>query len=289
MKIKFIGLSILFLSCSVLATEKPITVLTVGDIAYCERDKEIGVKSVSNLVSKNNFDFFFPLGDLVYEEGTQKKLEKCYGKYFGKIKNKTFPTVGNHEYYADKATPYFEYFANNQDLVKKQEQNSYHQITNGFYNYYSFNKNNWSFIFLDTNLENEDNREQIIWLENILKNKKTCTIISMHHPYISSGLRPIKSSVKELMKVINKSPPTIILSGHDHHFQESKMINKTKHFVVGTGGVPISNKVNPFNLDVKNSYFDFGILKLELYNNSYSYSFVTQQQKLFSSSNQCEE
>lgn len=97
---------------------------------------------------------------------------------------------------------------------------------------------------------------------------------------ITDGIRPIKSSAEELEPLFNKYSPTIVLNGHDHHFQESNKINNTKHFLVGIGGITISNMVIPFGKD-KNTSFEHGVLKLTLKENSYTYSFLTEKNEQF--------
>ncbi len=265
---------------------KEFSILAFGDIADCQKDREKNVKSVADIVKKQKFDFMIHLGDVVYPDGTVEELNNCYGKYFNKYKTKIFPIAGNHEYNIEKGVPYFELFTSNIEEIKKQENYKIVDNKGTFPKYYSFDKNGWSFIFLDSNLEKEERLEQLTWLENKLKDKKQCSIVSFHHPLITSGLRPIKPIVKEFEPLLRQYPPTIIMNGHDHHFQESKKIDGTKHFLIGTGGTKIYNAVNPFE-NVKSISFEHGILKLTLKEGSYNYSFISKNKEQFNGKESC--
>lgn len=265
-----------------------IKVVAMGDIAECSEAGEIGVKTTSGLLNQESFDLFFPLGDLVYPKATKSLLNNCYSKYFGKYKNKTFPTVGNHEYYANEGKPYFEYFHDNLSNFKNLTNIKIHQKEkDNWPNYWRFDKDNWTFISLDTNTEDGYDLEQIKWLEEQIKTKKQCSILMMHHPYRSLGYRAIKEEVNKIMEKLKDNPVSIILTGHDHHYQESNVINKTKHYLVGTGGITINSFVNPIGINVKHSNFNHGYLKLVLGDNSYNSQFVTKEGALYNTTERC--
>lgn len=255
--------------------EKPIIVAAMGDIADCRPGQEDGVKKTSKIMDDVKPDFFFPLGDLVYPEATKREMSNCYGKYFSKYNNITFPTVGNHEYYSENGKNYFEYFSNN---VKKLDSmdNSSRSKAKVWPKYYRFDYRGWTFISVDTNKNEENDIKQLEWLEKTYKTKNKCTILMMHHPYISKGLRPIKEESKKVIEKIRDNPPTIVLTGHDHHYEESTNINGTKHYLIGSGGVKINTFVNPLSLNNEYTSFKHGLVKLELYDNKYVAKFITE-------------
>ncbi len=286
--LKYLTLLSAFLSLPTFADNKTeLSILAFGDIADCQNGKEQGVKNVSEIVKKQKFDFMLHLGDMVYPDATVDELNNCYGKYFNKYKKSVFPIAGNHEYNIDKGVPYFEFLKDNIKEIQKQKQYDLVDNNGTFPKHYSFEKNGWSFIFLDSNLEGKEREDQLSWFEKKLKEKNNCSIVSFHHPLITAGVRPIKSIVKEFEPLLNQYPPTIILNGHDHHFQESKMLNGTKHFLIGTGGTKIYKIVNPLSENVENISFEHGILKLKLKKDSYSYSFLTKNKKQFENNNSC--
>lgn len=267
-----------------------LDIIAAGDLAVCTEKYEHGIKTVSTIIEKQSFDMFIPLGDLVYESATQEKIDNCYHKYLGKFKNKTYPIIGNHEYYAENGKHYFNYFQENLSFILKENDFSKDIENTVFPSYYYFEKNNWNFIFLDSNLTQEKHKKQLEWLKNIIssdKYKNKCSLVSFHHPYISMGLRKIVQPSKDFMYIFNNHPPTLILNGHDHHYQDSKIINKTKHFIVGTGGTPIFQYLNYFNMDYENYSLEHGILKLNLQKNSYSYQFINNEKTIVSGNYNC--
>ena len=49
------------------------------------------------------------VGDLAYPDGTKENFG-CYDKTWGRVKTRTRPAVGNHEFHSRDATYYFDYF-----------------------------------------------------------------------------------------------------------------------------------------------------------------------------------
>jgi len=50
------------------------------------------------------------VGDLAYPDGSKENFT-CYDKTWGRVKSRTRPAPGNHEFHAAGATPYFDYLA----------------------------------------------------------------------------------------------------------------------------------------------------------------------------------
>ena len=50
------------------------------------------------------------LGDNAYEDGTPQEFANCYAPSWGRYKDRTKPSPGNHEYQSRGAEGYFDYF-----------------------------------------------------------------------------------------------------------------------------------------------------------------------------------
>ena len=80
-----------------------------GDIASCTSK---GDEATANLVDTIP-GTVYTTGDNAYESGTASEFENCYDPSWGRstIKERTYPTLGNHEYYSTaNASGYFDYF-----------------------------------------------------------------------------------------------------------------------------------------------------------------------------------
>jgi hypothetical protein len=200
--------------------------MATGDGASGERPE------VSDMIAAKNPDMFLYLGD-VYERGTFTEFYNWYGtrnRYFGKFRDITNPTVGNHEYNSDdQASGYFYYWDN-------------------IPHYYSYNAGGWHFISIDSISafgELDPGDPQYEWLINDLAtNTSDCTLIYMHHPAFSVGNKDITDRIAALWPVLVQHGVDVMLAAHDHNYQRWKPMDAngnvnaagTTHFVLGAGG-----------------------------------------------------
>src|SRR5215472_7233236 len=77
-----------------------------GDIADC-RDLS-GAEATAKLLEKTP-GTVMAVGDLAYPDGTAANFE-CYDRTWGRVKERTRPAPGNHEFHSLGAAFYFEYF-----------------------------------------------------------------------------------------------------------------------------------------------------------------------------------
>ena len=77
-----------------------------GDIADC-RDLS-GAEATAKLLEEIP-GTVMAVGDLAYPDGSKENFQ-CYEKTWGRVRNRTRPAAGNHEFHAAGATPYFDYF-----------------------------------------------------------------------------------------------------------------------------------------------------------------------------------
>src|SRR5271169_257997 len=85
---------------------KDAVLIGAGDIADCSDLK--GAEATAKLLEANP-GTVMALGDLAYPDGTPENF-KCYDQTWGRVKERTRPAVGNHEFHSSGAAYYFRYF-----------------------------------------------------------------------------------------------------------------------------------------------------------------------------------
>src|SRR3990167_9819426 len=94
-------------------------VMAAGDIACSPLDggysgatpERCQMNATAELAAQLNPDAVLALGDLQYEQGEYENFIQSYEPSWGKLKTKTFPVIGNHEYLTSGASGYAQYFA----------------------------------------------------------------------------------------------------------------------------------------------------------------------------------
>ena len=77
-----------------------------GDIADCASSGDEATAKLLDDLSGT----VYTLGDIAYESGAPSEFSECYEPTWGRNKARTWPSVGNHEYYTPEASGYFDYF-----------------------------------------------------------------------------------------------------------------------------------------------------------------------------------
>ena len=294
MKIDFAGVSLLFVitliaSGNILSQSAPSAVrkdqaailVGAGDIADC---KDLsGAEATAKLVELIPGTVMVP-GDLAYPDGSKENFE-CYEKTWGRVKSRTRPSPGNHEFHASGATPYFEYFGAAAGDPKT--------------GYYSYELGTWHIIVLNSECTDvggcDSGSPQEKWLRaDLAAHPVACTLAYWHKPLFSSGgahgndpeLRPIWQALYE-------GNADVVVNGHDHDYErfapqdpDGKADAKRgiREFVAGTGG----KNLRPFGTTKPNSEVRdttaFGVLKLTLRPNAYDWQFIPIAGKSFTDS-----
>jgi hypothetical protein len=97
--------------------DKVFTLVGAGDIAGCGAAMA-GAEATAKLIEKIPGEVFAS-GDLAYEHGNAAEFHDCYGKTWGRFKDRTHPTPGNHEYGTPDARDYFRYWGDRAGPVGK--------------------------------------------------------------------------------------------------------------------------------------------------------------------------
>lgn len=286
------------------ASHAPV-VAAVGDMV-CNRGTKEGPNrapkyglcdsmAVSDIVVDGSYDAFFALGDEQYLRGSYQHFTGYYDPSYGRVKDITYPILGNHEHYTPGAAGYFEYFGPRA-----------HPPTG----YYSFDIGKWHVIALDTQLCKNKiwyrrtgmvynlpgwgckaNSPQYQWLQQDLEanGDAACTMALMHHPMYKWSYWPIRKDhriQKPFLKLLQQNGADVVLAGHWHDYQRFEPMNargKTDpngmaEFIVGTGGdtySPLPTKMpKPVGLAVAHDG-SYGVLQMTLHPESYDWQFVT--------------
>lgn len=183
----------------------------------------------------------------------------------------------------------------------------------------------WQLIGLNSELTGGAKTAQFTWLEQQLKAsdpqltppKPPCVLAFWHKPLFSSGTHghgdcykvkdkpcektdaplcrpdedalycgPMKT-MKSAYQVLHAQGASVILAGHDHHFEQFKRLNADakfdkergiRSFIVGTGGGSLYRKMRTYRWepDVRDvySHSSFGVLRIELFADRYRWRFV---------------
>jgi hypothetical protein len=114
------------------ATDEAAILVGAGDIADCKNLS--GAEATAKLLEQIP-GTVMAVGDLAYPDGSKENFA-CYDKTWGRVRTRTRPAAGNHEFHAGGATPYFDYFGASAGDPK-----------NG---YYSYELGSWHIVVLNS-------------------------------------------------------------------------------------------------------------------------------------------
>ncbi|HEX7648853.1 MAG TPA: metallophosphoesterase [Noviherbaspirillum sp.] len=256
--------------------DKGVTVYAAGDVADCKKrpPKESAAAKTAALIEagleREKDAAVLMLGDATYPIGMPEEFENCYQPTWGRFKQRTYPTPGNHEYYTPEAIGYYGYFDNIAGPGRR--------------GYYSVDIGTWHVISLNSNLKPTQNQAQLEWLkEDLDRNKAHCTLAFWHHAMFSSGGHGSDSRMEQAWKLLAAAGADVVLSGHDHDYErfvpkdadgKRDDAHGMREFVVGTGGA----KLTPLTLQRSGSAVSdnstYGVLKLTLKQQGYEWEFL---------------
>jgi hypothetical protein len=263
------------------ADQAPVVLLAAGDIADCTN--LAGAEATAKILEENA-GTVVAIGDLAYPDGTAENF-KCYDKTWGRVKNRTRPAPGNHEFHSQGATYYFEYFGKEAGDPKE-----------GFY---SYDLGAWHIVSLNSECVeiggcNEGSREEKWLRADLAAHPATCTLAYFHKPLFSSGgAHGDAPEIRPLYQALYDANADVILSGHDHDYErfapqdpngKLDRARGIREFVVGTGG----KNHRPFGAPEATSEVrdttTFGVLKLTLRPTGYDWKFIPEAGKSFTDS-----
>ena len=264
------------------ASSDPVLV-AAGDIAGCSWSTDAATAAVVDGIAGT----VLTLGDNVYPNGTATEFSTCYGPTWGRFKNRTRPTPGNHDYNTAGASGYFDYF--------NGVGNQTGPAGNRSLGYYSFDIGTWHVVVLNSECETTSGlwlkggcaagSAQETWLKADLAAATTNNIIvTWHKPRFSSSTEHGNSThMQGFWQIAYERGVDLVLNGHSHNYERFAPMNASgavdtsfgvREFVVGTGGASAHGFTAPSATSQLRSTGTAGVLKLTLHPTSFDWQFV---------------
>ena len=256
-------------------------IAAAGDISCAPGSRDpCRQEQTASVIEALDPDLVLPLGDNQYESGTLGEYSAVYNLSWGRLRQKSKPVPGNHEYQDPSARGYYDYFngpgafsgvAGDRDR-----------------GYYSYDFGGWHFVALNSNCGFirgcGANSPQEVWLrEDLRRNQLPCTLAYAHHPRFSSGVNGSSANLQAIWQTLYEFNVDVYLCGHDHHYERFSPqrpdgapdpVRGIREFVVGTGG----RSITPFLTILPNSEVQdtssFGVLAMRLGPGFYQWKFV---------------
>jgi hypothetical protein len=260
--------------------EETAVLVGAGDIADCADLS--GAEATAKLLEQIP-GTVIAVGDLAYPDGSKKNFT-CYEKTWGRVKARTRPAPGNHEFHAAGAMPYFDYFGT---------------AAGPRQGYYSYELGTWHILALNSECKDiggcDANSREVKWLRaDLAAHPAACTLAYFHKPLFSSGsAHGNDSEMKALWQALYDAGTEVVINGHDHNYERfapqnpdgaSDPARGIREFVVGTGG----KSHRPMAILKPNSESQnadtFGVLKLTLRAGAYDWQFIPEAGRSFSDS-----
>lgn len=242
------------------SSAETVVVLAAGDIAGCDSDGDEATAALLDGLDGT----ILTLGDNAYPDGTTADFAGCYDASWGRHRDRTYPTAGNHDYATPGAAAYFSYFGERAGVPGE--------------GWYSFDLGAWHVIALNSNCDEVGgcggDSLQAEWLRaDLEENPGACTLAYWHHPRWSSGAEHGSDSRTDTFwRILHDAGADLVLSGHDHQYERFRPMDAdgapsrdgVTSFVVGTGGRPLYRHDQALPASAARDSSNLGVLRLTL-------------------------
>lgn len=228
----------------------------VGDADQCQHG------ATADLAARLDPDAVLVLGDLQYQKGEYENFLASYDKTWGRLRERTYPAPGNHEYASRGAAGYYRYWGERAGDPAR--------------GYYAVDVGAWRILALNSNCRAvpcDAGGEQERWVRSQLASSPQCTLAFWHHPRYSSGLHGSDSTVEPLWAALAEGGADVVLAGHDHHYERFAPERGVRGFVVGTGGKSLYPVLRTLPGSESVSAANYGVLELRLGAGGYEWEF----------------
>jgi len=207
------------------------------------------------------------LGDNQYDDGELAEYLESYDLTWGRFKDITFPTPGNHDYHTDDAQGYFDYFGD---------------VANPPDGYYSYDLGSWHLVAVNSEGGNISD-EQRAWIRRDLRSDRhLCELAYWHHPRWSSGdEHGSDSDMAAVWKLMARQGVDVVLNGHDHVYERFAKLNGSgeldrngvRGFIAGTGGDSLDG-FDDAETGSRARIAEYGVLTMVLRERRYAWAFL---------------
>ena len=241
------------------------------------------------------------LGDNQYEHGEIANFNLMYDPTWGRLKDITFPAIGNHEYEGDPerrdASGYFTYFG----AAAGDPTKGYYRWSLGGWTIFVLNSGAIQYTRTGGGSAMPDDcwpvscaadSPQLAWLIGELDSlpDDACVLAYWHHPRFSSGFGGAIQDYPEtgpMYDALYQHGAELVLNGHTHSYERFEPLRPDgapdgaggiTNFVVGTGGRSLfTNPGQPQHQGSETLYTDaFGVLELTLDAGGWTSRFLTE-------------
>jgi hypothetical protein len=237
-----------------------------GDIGSCEPNSAPNLTAA--LIDRIP-GTVFTTGDNAYSSGSASDFKNCYEPWWGRFKERTRPSPGNHDYETAGASGYFAYFGASAGPTGL--------------GYYSYNLGSWHIISLNSETSAFPGSPQMVWLHgDLMSNRSLCTLAYFHTPVFGSGSNGGSVQMQAIWRELYNFDVDIVVNGHNHSYERfapqtpdgaGDPVRGIREFVVGTGGAPLNGfPTLQTNSEIRSS--TWGVLKLTLGTARYNWEFV---------------
>ncbi len=258
----------------------PQIFIGAGDISSCGNSGDEATAQIIDTIPGT----VYLLGDNVYDTGNITTFNNCYNPNWGRFKNRTKPSAGNHEYNDNGAAGYFAYFGAAAGDPSK--------------GYYSYDLGLWHIIVLNSNISRTAGSAQDTWLaSDLAAHPNQCTLSYWHHPLYSSGgsgsAGQSNSSMRPFWDRLYAAHADLVLNGHRHFYDRMQLMkpdgsadpaNGIRTIIAGMGGIGGGSVSSVFPTSQVRNGDTRGVIKLYLYDDSYAWKFLPVAGKTFTDS-----
>ncbi|HEX2027091.1 MAG TPA: cell wall-binding repeat-containing protein, partial [Nitriliruptorales bacterium] len=250
----------------------PPVLVGAGDIAVCGSDGDEATAALLDRFGGTVATF----GDNAYDRGTPGEFADCYHPSWGRHRDRTRPSPGNHDYGTDGAAGYFGYFGA--------------RAGDPGQGWYSYDLGPWwHVVALNSNCSAVagcgPGSPQERWLRaDLAANPDRHVVAYWHHPRWSTGRHGSSDATAVFWQALYDHGAELVLNGHDHTYERfapmrpdgtADPTHGIRQFVVGTGGAGLYRfSSDPLPTTEVRRNDTRGVLVLTLRSEGYDWEFV---------------
>ena len=195
--------------------DQPAVVWAVGDGA----DGSAIARRLARRIERDRPDAFLYLGD-VYPSGTAEDYARNYEPAYGRLAPITWPTPGNHEWWA-REEGYYPYWRPHGRAKP----------------WYRFRLGGWELLSLNSETSHGPGSRQLRWLERAVGSAAgTCRVAFWHRPRFSAdSVHGDATDVAPFWRAL-RGHARLVLNGHGHLMMRYRRRAGLTEYVAGSGG-----------------------------------------------------